>query len=83
MREILKGQLDDPDLSWEEKGHIFDLIMDTPRQESVKDSENKQFLKEIAKYALTAVGSAVLLGVVYVGGKVCLEQLTGDNDGAP
>ena len=82
VREILKGQLDGAELPWEEKKYILDLVMDTALQEASRDSENKQFLKDVAKYTLTAVGAAVLMAVVYVGGRVGLEQLAGNNDGS-
>lgn len=80
VREILRGQLDGDELPWEEKRYIIDLIVDTARQEAAKDTENKQFIKDLAKYTLTAVGAAVVLAVVYVGGKIGLEQLGGDNE---
>jgi len=78
VREILKGQLDDETLTWEEKKHVFDLLMDTAREESAKDSENKHFLKDVTKYTVAAIGGAVLLGVVFVGGRFALER--GDDD---
>ncbi len=70
----LKGQLDDETLTWEEKKHVFDLLMDTAREESAKDSENKHFLKDVTKYTVAAIGGAVLLGVVFVGGRFVLER---------
>ena len=80
VREILKGQLDGGELPWEQKKYILDLIIDTANQEALKDSENKQFLKEVAKYTLGAISAAVLLAVVFVGGKFGLEQLSGNDD---
>jgi len=80
VRAILKGQLDDPELAAEQKREILDLIMETARQESAKDTENKQFLKELTKYATGAVVGIIVLGVVYVGGRFGLEQASDKDD---
>ena len=80
VRAILKGQLDDSELTWEQKKEILDLIMETARLESAKDSENKQFLKDVTKYAIGAVAGAIALGVVYVGGRFGIEQFSGKDD---
>lgn len=74
VREILSGQLKDEDLSWEQRKYIIDLIVDTARDQSLKDSENKQFLKEITR--LVAAGSfAALVGsIIYIGGRVGFES---------
>ncbi|HZJ03288.1 MAG TPA: hypothetical protein VFE20_06370, partial [Thermoleophilia bacterium] len=79
VREILKGQLDDEELTWEQEKDILDLLMDTARQQSAKDSENKEFLKVVNRDMLTAIGSAVLLGVVFIGGKFWLERIAGED----
>lgn len=80
VREILKGQLSEPDLTWEQKKEILDLIMETARLESAKDSENKQFLKDLAKYAMLGIGGALLTAIVFVGGRFGAEQLASEDD---
>jgi hypothetical protein len=72
-REILKGQLALEDLQWEQRKYILDQLMDAAREVSAKDSENKEWLKEIYEW-IPVVGSvAVLATVVFVGGKIGLE----------
>lgn len=80
VRAILKGQLDDSEITWEQKKELLDLIMETARQQSAKDSENKQFLKDLAKYAIGAAAGAIALCVVYVGGRFGIDQFSGKDD---
>jgi hypothetical protein len=82
VREILKGQLGDEDLTWEQKKEILDLIVETARQESAKDSENKTFLKGLNRDMFTAIGSVVLLGVLFVGGKFLVERIAPEAEGS-
>jgi len=76
-REILKGQLALEDLQWEERKYILDLLMEAARQVSAKDSENKQWLKDIYKWIPLVGSAAMLMAVVYVGGKVGFELPNG------
>lgn len=73
VREILKGQLEVEDLPWDQRKYILDLIMDTGRLQDAKDSENKAFVKDIYKIMGAAVVGALLMTVVFVGGKVDFE----------
>ena len=79
-REIHKGQLDDEELTWEQKKYLLDLIQETAREESAKDSENKKFLKEVTRDALLTIGGVVLLGVVALGGKFALDRTAAEAD---
>ena len=80
IREILSGELSKDDLNWEEKKYLIDQIQETGRQEFQKDSENKKFLDGLLGKVLLGVGSALTLGVVFVGGKVMAERLEGPDD---
>ena len=72
-REILKGQLAIEDLQWEERKYILDLLMEAARQVSAKDSENKGWLKEIYNWAPIVGSAAIVMALVYVGGKAGFE----------
>jgi hypothetical protein len=74
IRGILKGELDKGDLSWEERKHIIELIQETGRLESQKDSENKQFLDRASTKVILGAGVVVALGVAFVGGRVMAES---------
>lgn len=74
IREILKGELSHEDLPWEERKHILELILETGNKEFAKDSENKDFLKQIVKGVGVVALSALALGIVFVGGKIMMEQ---------
>lgn len=80
VRDILKEQLKDDDLSWEQKQYIFDLIMTIAREQGTSDTKNKEFLKDIMKNLALGVGAVVALGVVFVGGKIALEQSSENSD---
>ena len=71
IREILKGHLDEEDLTWEQKRELFELIMETGKQESAKDTENKQFQKEMYMELLKFGGGVVLaVCVVFLNGRI-------------
>lgn len=74
IREILKGELAQEDLSWEQRKHILELILETGNKEFAKDTENKDFLKQIVKGVGVVALSALALGIVFVGGKIMMEQ---------
>lgn len=82
IREILKGELNKDDLSWEKRKYIIEQIQETGRQEFHKDSENKQFLDGVLNKVLVGAGSALLAGLVFVGAKVMADS-KGGNGGFP
>lgn len=77
VRDILKGELDRGDLSWEEKKFLIEQIQETARMQFQKDSESKQFLDGALRKVLIGATAVVALGVAYVGGRVMAE--TKDN----
>jgi len=74
IREILKGELNQENLSPEERKNIFELIMETGNKEYEKDTENKQFLDGLFKKVAFGVCIVILSAVVFVGGKVLVER---------
>ncbi|MFI9326924.1 hypothetical protein ACIGZJ_05175 [Kitasatospora sp. NPDC052868] len=74
IREILKGELDKGDLSWEQKKFLIEQIQETGRLEFLKDSENKKFLDGMLKKALVGAVATLALGVAFIGGRVMAES---------
>lgn len=73
IREILKGQLDREELSFEERKFLIEQIQETGRQEFLKDSENKRFLDGVLGKALLGAGGALVASIVFVGARVLAE----------
>ncbi|WP_338702903.1 hypothetical protein V2W30_36615 [Streptomyces sp. Q6] len=76
VREILRGELNKDDLSWEERKFIYEQLQETARMQFQKDSENKQFLDGQFKKVLVGAAGALALCVAFVGGRV----MAGSND---
>ncbi len=74
IREVLKGELNQNNLSPDDKKFILELIMITGNKEFEKDTENKKFLDGLFNKVAVGVGSAILTAVVFVGGKVLLQR---------
>lgn len=74
VRAVLKGELDRDDLSPEDRMRILDSVMETADKEAAKDSENKRFLTDLFTKSAVAAGAVVAAGLVFVGGKVMIEQ---------
>lgn len=89
IREVLKGELHNHDLTWEQRKYLIEQIQETGRMASEKDKENKQFLDGLLTKVLLGAGAAIALGVVFVGGKVMAESHDGsessrdDSEGSP
>lgn len=79
VREALRSELDREDLSAEERYSIIERISATADREFEKDSENKQFLKGLFDSGAMVAAGAVILGVVFVGGKFLIGK---DGDSA-
>lgn len=75
IREILKGELQKNDLSWDEKKFLIEQIQETGRQQSQKDTENKRFLDSVLGKVLLGTGAALAAGLIFVGAKVIADQL--------
>jgi len=69
IREVLKGELKEEDMTFEQKKEIYDLLMETGKEESVKDSENKRMLDTWLKTAGVVAVAALAVAVILVGAK--------------
>lgn len=74
IRRILKRELTDAELTWDQKKYIMDLIMETGNREFAKDSENKQFLDDWFTRVAVAGAGVLLAGVVAIGGRAVLKD---------
>ena len=74
IRDILKGELSQDNLSPEDKKFIIELIMETGKKESEKDTENKQFLDGLFKKAVVGASIGILMAVVFIGGRILLQD---------
>ncbi|WP_234532931.1 hypothetical protein [Streptomyces shenzhenensis] len=74
LRETLKRELDKDDLTWEQKRELIEKMQEAVREESQKDSENKNFLDGALKKVMLVGGAALALGVAFVGGRVMAES---------
>jgi len=80
IREVLRSELNRGDLTWEQRKFIIELIQENGRLAFQKDAESKRFLNSIlGKVAAVGVG-AIALSVVFVGGKVLVDQGEGRED---
>ena len=74
IREALKGKLDQDGLDWEQAKFVIEQMMETGRQESAKDTENKQFLDGLFTKAAVTAGAAAVAAIAFVGGRVLLQN---------
>jgi hypothetical protein len=75
---ILKEQLNRTDISSEERIVLINNLMEIARMMPSMDKQNKKFLALLNNNALKATAAALGLGIFFVGGKVILNQLLGD-----
>ena len=75
MRRILEAQLKNPDTTSEEKLRYAEMIMETVRQESAKDSENKRFLTDFMDKSGRILGGVLMAGIVAIAGVGGMKQL--------
>jgi beta-galactosidase beta subunit len=73
VREILKGELNNEDLTFEEKNRLYELIMETADQDFEKDSENKKFLDGLFNKGVIGASTLALIALVFVGGTVLIQ----------
>lgn len=69
IRDVLKGELKADDLQWDQKKEIYDLLMETGKEQAVKDTENKRALDTWLKAAGVVAVAALAVSVALVGAK--------------
>lgn len=77
IRSILAGELKDENLTWEQKQHIYGLLMETGEKDNETHVGTQRSLGSWLKNVGTVVGLSVLAGVVFVGGRMLLETRDG------
>lgn len=75
VRRILEAQLKNPDTTSEEKLRYAEMIMETVRQESAKDSENKSFLTDFMDKSGRILGGVLMAGIVAIAGVGGMKHL--------
>lgn len=74
IRDVLKGELKEEDLTWEQKKEIYDLLMETAKEDSAKDSENKRALDTWLKAAGVVAVAGLAVCVALLGAKNAADQ---------
>lgn len=74
IRDVLKGELKEEDLTWEQKKEIYDLLMQTAEKDSAKDSENKRALETWLKAAGVVAVAGLAVCVAILGAKNIQDQ---------
>lgn len=73
-REILKDELRRSDLTPEERANIINMIMKLVDMMAEKDSENKEFLRDLIKTGAVSAVVVLSAAIMFVGGKILLER---------
>jgi len=74
IRDVLKGELKEEDLTWAQKKEIYDLLMQTAEKDAAKDSENKRALDTWLKTAGVVAVAGLAVCVALLGAKSTSEQ---------
>lgn len=74
IREILKGELTNEELTWDQRKWIIEQIQEQGKLAFQKDSENKKFLDSTLGKVLTYGAAGIVAGILLVGGRVMLER---------
>lgn len=71
--EVLQKQLDDENLSFEEKKYIIDKMLEISKMMGEKDSENKKFIATMSIISTVAVGIVTAVLSSALGGNTKIE----------
>lgn len=74
IREILKRELENDNLAWDQRKFIIEKLMETAHLEFAKDSENKRFLDSVFGKVTLVAGAAIAVGAAVLGGKVMAQR---------
>lgn len=78
IREILKRELENYNLAWDQRKFIIEKLMETAHLEFAKDSENKRFLDSMFGKVTLVAGAAIAVGAAVLGGKVMAQREESD-----
>ena len=78
IREILKRELENDNLTWDQRKFIIEKLMEAAHLEFAKDSENKRFLDSMFGKVTLVAGAAIAVGAAVLGGKVMAQREEGD-----
>lgn len=81
MIESLQKQLEDKNLTFEERKYIIDTMLQISKMMEAKDSENKKFLATMALIGATVVGTVTAILASTLGGNTEID--TSDTDELP
>lgn len=81
MIESLQKQLEDKNLTFEERKYIIDTMLEISKMMEAKDSENKKFLATMALIGATVVGTVTAILASTLGGNTEID--TSDTDELP
>ena len=81
MIESLQKQLEDKNLTFEERKYIIDTMLEISKMMEAKDSENKKFLATMALIGATVVGTVTAILASTLGGNTEID--TSDTDKLP
>lgn len=70
LRRIIEKQLDKDDITLEEKKYFIDKLFELIDKELKKDTENKEFVKDILNKAIVVGGTALVAALLFVGVKI-------------
>ena len=76
-QSICKEQLNREDITPEERVIIWQNLMEVTKMVPILDKENKKFYENLNSKYVKATVAALLSALVFIGGKVALDQFSG------
>ena len=76
-QSICKEQLNREDITPEERVLIWQNLMEVTKMVPIMDKENKKFYENLNSKYVKATVAALLSALVFIGGKVALDQFSG------
>ena len=76
-QSICKEQLNREDITPEERAIIWQNLMEVTKMVPIMDKENKKFYENLNSKYVKATVAALLSALVFIGGKVALDQFSG------
>lgn len=73
-----KRELENDNLTWDQRKFIIEKLMETEHLEFARDSENKRFLDRMFGKVTLVAGAAIAVGAAVLGGKVMAQREESD-----